>query len=247
MRPKAHELRIAGQHADTQGKNLSSPKKSRVSGIFENPSPLILEITITANRIAANKPGINPYRLRNALLVEEEKARICAENAVARVRKPRRAPGPYARYDAKGLTRADKIYTDKELQVDAEREGANHRRTLDRNLGKAGYVRINNVCAHHIVASGHPDAYGSRRRLFKWGIGINDADNGVFLPGTRGIVVPTMEKAVQHDDLHADEGYYLLVDRRLSFADQSDQASGRKALRDMRDEMIGGTFPVARD
>ena len=55
-----------------------------------------------------------------------------------------------------------------------------------------------------------------------------------------------MEKAIWHDDLHADVDYYLHVDRRLSFADQTDQQSGRLALRDMRTEMTEGTFPVAR-
>ena len=227
---------------------MPSTKKSRVSGIFENPTPLILEITITANMLAANRPGVNPYTLRNRLLLDEEKARIGAANSVARTRKPRRRPGPYARYDAKGQTRADLGYTAESLKTDAEREGANHRRTLDRNLERAGFSRVADVCAHHIVASGHQHraAERSRRRLYAWGIGINDADNGVYLPGTRGVIVLTMENAVWHDDLHADVDYYLNVDRRLSFADQTDQQSGRLVLREMRKEMTEGTFPVSR-
>lgn len=45
---------------------------------------------------------------------------------------------------------------------------------------------------------------------------------------------------------HADERYYLLVERRLMLADQAVQQSGRNALREMRGEMVRGTFPVAR-
>ncbi|MDP9123135.1 MAG: AHH domain-containing protein [Pseudomonadota bacterium] len=102
------------------------------------------------------------------------------------------------------------------------------------------------MCAHHIVASGHPDAAGSRKMLYTWSIAINDADNGVFLPGKRGVEAPTRKDAVQYDDLHADERYYLLVERRLMLADQAVQQSGRNALREMRGEMVRGTFPVAR-
>ena len=53
---------------------------------------------------------------------------------------------------------------------------------------------MDDVCAHPIVASGHHHraAERSRRRLYAWGIGINDADYGVYLPGTRGVIVLTM-------------------------------------------------------
>ncbi|MDP9125199.1 MAG: AHH domain-containing protein [Pseudomonadota bacterium] len=225
---------------------MPATKKPRASGIFEQPTTKALDITLSANRIATNKPGLNPYELRNDVLIEEEKTRICAANGVAAAPKPRKSPRPYARYDAKGLTRADKGYTADQLEGDADREGANHRRTLDRNLGKSGFVRVPNVCAHHIVASGHPDASGSRQMLYAWRIGINDADNGVFLPARRGLAVPTLKDAVQHDDLHADALYYALVERRLMLADEGSQVAGREALRDMRGEMIRGTFPVAR-
>lgn len=225
---------------------LSATKKPRASGIFEQPTTKALDITLSANRIASNKSGLNPYDLRNDVLIEEEKTRICAENGVAAAPRPRKPPGAYARYDAKGSTRVDKNYTATQLETDAEREGANHRRTLDRNLGKSGFIRVPNVCAHHIVASGHPDADGSRQMLYAWRIGINDADNGVFLPARRGVTVATLKDAVQHDDLHADALYYLLVERRLLLADPALQESGRKALRDMRGEMIRGSFPVAR-
>ncbi len=237
-----------GAGASPREQDLTANRKPRASGIFEKPTAKALETTISANRLATNRPGLNPYELRNEVLLEEEKARIRSEYGAeaALLPKPRAPRGPYARYDAKGQTRADKAYTEEQLETDAERPGANHRRTLDRNLGKAGFVRVPNVCAHHIVASGHWDAEGSRRMLYAWGIGINDADNGVFLPAWRVVAVPTLKDAVPHDDLHADAFYYTRVERRLQLADAGIQESGRKALREMRSEMIQGTFPVAR-
>jgi hypothetical protein len=242
----ARGWRGRGRRRTTREQNLSANKKPRASGIFEKPAAKAIDITVSANRLATNKPGLNPYALRNDILLDEEKARVSAENGVAATRKPRRPPRPYTRYDDGGLTKTDKGYSAAQLKADAEREGANHRRTLDRNLGRAGFVRVPDVCAHHIVASGHPDAAGSRKMLYTWSISINDSDNGVFLPGKRGVEVPTLKDAVQHDDLHADERYYLLVERRLMLADQAVQQSGRNALREMRGEMVRGTFPVAR-
>ena len=101
-----------------------------------------------------------------------------------------------------------------------------------------------NVCAHHIVASGHLDAYRSRRMLFGWGIGINDADNGVFLPACLSSNVPLLPNAVVHDRLHSSARYYLRVEARLRVVDKTSQPAGRGALRKMRGEMIAGSFPL---
>ena len=112
-------------------------------------------------------------------------------------------------------------------------------------MKKDGQARVANVCAHHIVASGHPDAYRSRRMLFGWGIGINDADNGVFLPAYLSSNVPTLPNAVAHDRLHASARYYLRVEARLRVVDKTSQPAGRGALRKMRGEMVAGSFPLA--
>ncbi len=223
---------------------MSAEKQPRPRGIFEAPSTSAQDLAIGANQIAANHPGLNPYELRNDILVEQEKDRICAENGQpAPARRPQRF---FARYDAKGKTReTPTTYTPVQLETDADREGANHRRTLDRNLKKDGQARVADVCAHHIVASGHPDAYRSRRMLFGWGIGINDADNGVFLPAYLSSNVLTLPNAVAHDRLHASARYYLRVEARLRAVDKTSQPAGRGALRKMRGEMVAGFFPLA--
>jgi hypothetical protein len=223
---------------------LSAEKQPRRRGIFEAPSTSAQDLAIGANQIAANHPGLNPYELRNDILVEQEKDRICAENGQpAPARRPQRF---FARYDAKGKTlETTATYTPVQLETDADREGANHRRTLDRNLKKDGQARVADVCAHHIVASGHPDAYRSRRMLFGWGIGINDADNGVFLPAYLSSNVPTLPNAVAHDRLRASARYYLRVEARLRVVDKTSQPAGRGALRKMRGEMVAGSFPLA--
>jgi hypothetical protein len=227
---------------DSQGsKDLSSNKKPRARGIFEQPMSKALDVTVSANRIASNHRSLNSYEVRNEVLLEEEKDRICEENGQpAPARRPR---GFYVRYDSTGQTRGDKGYTDAQLEQDGGRD-AKHRRTLDRNLTKAGQARYDDVDAHHIVARGHRDAYPSRLMLYGWGIGINDADNGVFLPASANAKAPELAKAVGHDEVHRNAGYYVRVERRLAAADQTQQAAGRGALRKMRADMLSGAFPV---
>jgi len=222
---------------------LSAAKLPRARGIFEQPSASALDLTVGANRLATNHPELNPYELRNEVLVEQEKARICDENGQpAPARRPQRF---FVRYDAKGKTcEVPTAYTAQQLEDDAEREGANHRRTLDRNLKKDGHLRAPNVCAHHIVASRHPDAYRSRLMLFRWGIGVNDADNGVYLPAFAVTPVPSLSKAIPHDQLHLSPRYYLRVEARLLAVDKTSQPAARGALRRMRGEMIAGSFPL---
>jgi len=88
--------------------------------------------------------------------------------------------------------------------------------------------------------------YPSRLMLYGWGIGINDVDNGVFLPASASAKAPELADAVGHDDLHRHAVYYVRVERRLGAVDQSVQAEGRAALRKMRADMLSGAFPVKR-
>ena len=222
---------------------LSSNKKPRTRGIFEQPVAKALDATISANRLASNHPGLNGYGVRNEVLLGEEKDRICEENGrPAPARKPR---GFFVRYDAAGQTRADKAYTAAQLEQDGDRD-SQHGRTLGGNLKKAGHARFGEVDAHHIGAQGHPDAYPSRLMLYEWGIGINDVDSGVLLPASASAKAPELASAVGHDDVHRNAVYYVRVERRLGAADQSQQAEGRAALRKMRADMLSGTFPVNR-
>jgi hypothetical protein len=55
-------------------------------------------------------------------------------------------------------------------------------RALGRDLVAAGHVRPAGAAAHHIVAGSAARAGPARAVLERFGIGLNDAVNGVFLP-----------------------------------------------------------------
>ncbi len=228
---------------------MSANKNPKPHGIFEKPIKKTEALTLSLNRAASNREGVNSYAIRNVILQEEETERVCEANGKPA---PARRTRPFfVRYDKQGVTRADKGYTKEQLEQDAERD-SRHCVTLARNLGKAGHKRyddadtqrLQEVDAHHIVASGHPAALGSRYMLFDWGIGINDADNGVFLPASVLAKPEKLANAVGHDDIHRSPLYYARVESRLMDADPADQASGRGALRKMRADMLSGAFPV---
>ncbi len=176
-----------------------------------------LALTIAANRIAGNAPGVNPYELRNEVLNRER-----------------------IRYESNGETVAG--YTADQLFENARGKG-NHRRTLARNLNKAAAdARPAAVCAHHVVASQDIDAALSRDLLFACGIGINDVDNGVYLPRFKNVAVPSLPNATLHGSIHTTR-YHLAVFARLRAAPHGEQPPTREALRDMKDDMVAGVFP----
>jgi hypothetical protein len=105
------------------------------------------------------------------------------------------------------------------------------------------------VVAHHIVASGDEEAADSRALLFGWGIGINDADNGVCLPRYRVSSIPLHPSAPKHSELHT-KVYYHQVFIRLDAAaevDAKDQKVGRSALREIKGDILQGTFPYREE
>lgn len=54
---------------------------------------------------------------------------------------------------------------------------------LGKNMEKAGIERPYRTAGHHIVPVSMPEAEDARNKLWKYGdIGVNDAENGVFLP-----------------------------------------------------------------
>ncbi|ELU7889156.1 AHH domain-containing protein [Salmonella enterica] len=54
---------------------------------------------------------------------------------------------------------------------------------LGKNMEKAGIERPYRTAGHHIIPVSMPEAEDARNKLWKYGdIGINDAENGVFLP-----------------------------------------------------------------
>jgi hypothetical protein len=176
-----------------------------------------LSLTIAVNRIAGNASGVNPYELRNEVLNRER-----------------------IRYESNGETVAG--YTADQLHENARSKG-NHRRTLARNLDKGSKsARPAAVCAHHIVASQESDAKPSRDLLFACGIGINDVDNGVYLPRFKNVPVPSLPNATLHGSIHTIR-YHVAVFARLRAEPVGEQLRTRLALRDMKDDMVAGVFP----
>ena len=76
---------------------------------------------------------------------------------------------------------------------------------LAQNLINECISRPVQTAAHHIVAGSAKAAGQARSILAKFGIGINDAANGVFLPANRNSV--NFTGAVVHSTLHTTEYY----------------------------------------
>jgi hypothetical protein len=108
-------------------------------------------------------------------------------------------------------------------------------RELGRALEAAGHVRPPGSAAHHIVSGSAPAAARARAVLQRFGIGINDGANGVFLPATRAAPNPT--GAAVHSTLHTNE-YYQVVNRRLGAA--TTRAEAEAALNAVRQALLSG-------
>ena len=198
---------------------LANSKTRSEKDEFAAPDEGMTDLTITTNRIAANA-GVNGYPARNAIVIEEAKQRIRYRNGVTKM--------PYS---------AMALLNDSERDV-------RHSDTLARNIKNAtGVAKPAGAAAHHIVASSEPLAEGSRLKPFGWGIGINDADNGVYLPNSKNATLPGFPNATKHRPIHT-ERYYMTVYARLRLA--TDEPAGRLRLRSMRDEMQAGVFPYQR-
>jgi len=200
---------------------LSKPQKDVAAGAKEAvPADNVLEITIAATEIAAaSTSGVNPYELRNDLLVEQQKERVRYKNG----------------HTLPASARA--LYNDTLRKV-------RHARILSRNLKKAhpGQPRPTEADAHHIVAQEDRRAVRSRGYLISWGIGINDADNGVFLPRYVHTKIASLPDAPSHQVIHTDL-YYLTVTTRLQIVAKDTVTAGRGMLRDIKSEIIAGKFP----
>jgi len=100
-------------------------------------------------------------------------------------------------------------------------------RILSQNITKAtGVKQAAGEAAHHIVAYGSKKAKEARRALEKWEIGINSADNGVFLP------------TPYHRRVHTD-AYYEALNESLRSVTSRDEAL--EVLNDFRTRLQAGT------
>ena len=88
--------------------------------------------------------------------------------------------------------------------------------------------------AHHIVAGNDPRAEEARDILDSFDIGINDAENGVFLPYTE------LGDAAYHPSLHTDV-YYDTTTQMLQKATSQEKAID--ILRNIKSMLQSNTFP----
>ncbi|WP_164689743.1 AHH domain-containing protein [Herpetosiphon llansteffanensis] len=106
------------------------------------------------------------------------------------------------------------------------------------NLVNAGFPDPDKgYAAHHIIPFGEVDLYLSQARLHleKFGIDINDAHNGVFLPTKNGI-----GRLPNHRKIHT-RRYFMYVYQRLSKTNS--QAEVIQALNKIREDLLNGKFP----
>ena len=108
-------------------------------------------------------------------------------------------------------------------------------KVLRQNLIDAG-VEVPDYpnAAHHIVAGNSAKAEEARAILQKFGIDINDAVNGVFLPTVKDTV-----DSAYHPSLHTDQ-YYRKVTEMLSQAQSKDDVID--ILSDIAEQLKNGTF-----
>ncbi|MCP3820578.1 DNRLRE domain-containing protein [Streptomyces sp. A3M-1-3] len=109
---------------------------------------------------------------------------------------------------------------------------------LGENLEASGVTRPAETAAHHIVASTSPKAAAARQQLAKFGIDINDAGNGVFLP--RGSASVNPSGASVHSRIHTND-YYANVNNLIGGARNASEA--RDVLGHLRRQLQGGYWP----
>lgn len=108
-------------------------------------------------------------------------------------------------------------------------------KVLRENLIKAG-VKVPDYpnAAHHIVAGSSKKAAEARAILLNYGVDINDAVNGVFLP-----TVKSASEAAYHPSLHT-KAYYEKVTELLSSAQSKEDVI--EILSDIAEQLQKGTF-----
>ncbi|MBT2480365.1 polymorphic toxin-type HINT domain-containing protein [Streptomyces sp. ISL-94] len=91
---------------------------------------------------------------------------------------------------------------------------------------------------HHIVAGNSPKAAAARAQLDKFGIGVNDAENGVWLP--RSSSSPNPNGMSVHSKIHTDE-YYKYVNKLMAGARNRNEALD--VIGHVRRQLQGGHWP----
>jgi hypothetical protein len=103
--------------------------------------------------------------------------------------------------------------------------------------------------AHHIVPGAdnrcwaRQYAEAARAILRRWGIAINDEANGVYLPSSSKVTVPTLPNAYPHKKTHT-KVYYMNIAEHLA------GATGKKdcleILREIGEDLEDGIYPIRK-
>lgn len=132
------------------------------------------------------------------------------------------------------------------LQAQARR-GCADSKILTRNLEPELGPKPAGTAAHHIVAVNEgriPSAVTARNIFNSYGLDINDAVNGVFLPANRKVAAqnPNLPGAT-HSTLHTRVYYDTLLDRLDDLPDTATVSDLVAVLRQVRAELLTNDFP----
>lgn len=94
---------------------------------------------------------------------------------------------------------------------------------------------------HHIVAGKAAGAAKARAVLRKFGIGIDDAANGVYLPGSKAAQTAAGTSATIHAGGHSD-AYYAFVNRMLESASTREEVEA--VLLTIRTMLLAGALKL---
>lgn len=188
---------------------------STQSDPFKQESANARQLRVNAARFV---PGANAQAIVNAMILEAQKSKI---------------------RHASGVTLPASAT---QLLADARRNDLKHSLILSYNMGEANIDRPKGVAAHHIVSRKPMRAHPSQMILFAWGIGINDVDNGVYLPRFAKTEVLSLPDALKHSKIHTGV-YHLAVFDRLAEVRKQPAGVGREVLRGIKAELVSGTFP----
>jgi hypothetical protein len=170
-----------------------------------------------------------------------------AERKTQQATKEARQKPPTGVLYEKGLTQPT---TPKELAAEAKKD-ARHSANLERHLKAAGEAKPTDaqkgsLATHHIVAVTDKRARKARALLFRWGIGINDVDNGVRLPRWLSSPKPaSLTNATVHAIVHTDR-YHSTVHFRLKRVAKKypkEDTHARVELRGIKQELATDSFP----
>lgn len=113
-------------------------------------------------------------------------------------------------------------------------------RVLERNLLAQGMKKGAGFHTHHMVAGADARALKARQILDKFGIDINSAENGIFLPGSDAMKNGYKGKLPLHPRIHTKE-YHEWVYEQLKRAKSGDEA--RELLKTIREGIESGKEP----